>query len=57
MSKTVEYDQEKKIRFFIWDIGGQDRFKSLRRNFYDGPNGALLVFDLSRVQTFSEMKE
>ncbi len=57
ITKTVEYDQEKKVRLLIWDIGGQDRFKSLRRNFYDGTNGALLVFDLSRVQTFSKMKE
>ncbi len=41
----------------LWDIGGQDRFKMLRRNFFDGANGALVVFDLSRAQTFSKMKE
>ena len=57
LSKIVEYDQDKKARLLIWDIGGQDRFKYLRRNFYNGTNGALVMFDLSRAKTFSQMKE
>ncbi|GAG78466.1 unnamed protein product, partial [marine sediment metagenome] len=28
----------------LWDIGGQERFKVLRRSFYEGTNGA--HFDL-----------
>jgi small GTP-binding protein len=51
LSKTIEYDQDKKARLTIWDIGGQDRFKSLRRNFYDGTNGALVVFDKLSIET------
>ena len=57
LSKHVEYENNKKARLIIWDIGGQERFKSLRRNFYGGTNGALIVFDLSRAQTFSKIKE
>jgi len=57
LSKTVEYEKDKKARLIIWDIGGQDRFKSLRRSFYEGTNGALVVFDLSRAKTFSKMKD
>ncbi|MFX1566943.1 MAG: Rab family GTPase [Promethearchaeota archaeon] len=57
LSKNIEYKQDKKARLLIWDIGGQERFKSLRRNFYDGTNGALVVFDLSRAETFPKMKE
>ncbi|MFX0021314.1 MAG: Rab family GTPase [Candidatus Hermodarchaeota archaeon] len=56
-TKILEYDAKKKARLTIWDIGGQDRFKILRRNFYEGTHGALVVFDLSRAQTFSRMKE
>ena len=41
----------------IWDIGGQDRFKFLHRSFYDGSNGCMLMFDLSRENTFIEMKD
>lgn len=57
MTKIIEYGPNKSARLTLWDIGGQDRFKILRRNFYDGANGALVVFDLSRAQTFSKMKE
>jgi len=57
MSKIVEYEPDQTARQAIWDIGGQDRFKMLRRNFYDGAHGALVVFDLSRAQTFSQMKK
>ncbi|MFX1417887.1 MAG: Rab family GTPase [Promethearchaeota archaeon] len=56
-TKTIEYAPKKKARVTIWDIGGQDRFKTLRRNFYEGTHGALVVFDLSRAQTFSKMKQ
>ena len=57
MTKIIEYEPNKSARLTLWDIGGQDRFKMLRRNFYEGANGALVVFDLSRAQTFSKMKE
>ncbi|GAH94668.1 unnamed protein product, partial [marine sediment metagenome] len=40
----------------IWDVGGQARFRFLRRNFYEGTHGAILVFDLSRANTFPKMK-
>ncbi|MHA1449069.1 MAG: Rab family GTPase [Candidatus Hodarchaeales archaeon] len=31
----------------IWDFGGQEVFKSIRRNFYDAANGIVLIFDLT----------
>ena len=45
------------IRMTIWDIGGQERFKFMRNRFYDGANGALLVFDLTRSNTYTEIKK
>ena len=57
MSKVVEYETGNSAKLTMWDIGGQERFKVLRRNFYEGANGALVVFDLSRAQTFTKMKE
>ncbi len=43
------------IKLIIWDIGGQERFKFMRKNFYSGANGALLVFDLTRDFTYSQL--
>lgn len=56
LTKTIEYKPNKKAKLQIWDIGGQERFKFLRRSFYDGANGAFLVFDLSRGRTYQEIK-
>lgn len=56
LTKTLEYEPDKFVKLHIWDIGGQERFKFLHRSFYEGATGALLVFDLSRHNTFSSMK-
>ncbi|MFX0137615.1 MAG: Rab family GTPase [Candidatus Hodarchaeota archaeon] len=56
LTKTIEYQPTKFVKLHIWDIGGQERFKFLHRSFYEGASGALLVFDLSRQNTFSSMK-
>ena len=57
LTKTIEYEPGKIVKLHIWDIGGQEKFKFLHRSFYEGAFGALVVFDLSRHQTFSSMKE
>ncbi len=56
LTKVIEYEPEKFVKLHIWDIGGQERFKFLHRSFYEGAFGALIVFDLSRQNTFSSMK-
>ena len=52
MAKNIEYVDGSWATLSIWDIGGQDRFESIRTTFYRGANGALLVFDLSRQETY-----
>ncbi len=56
LTKTMEIGADS-VRITIWDIGGQDRFKFMRNRFYDGARGALLVFDLSRGQTYKDIKK
>ena len=57
LTKTVEYEKGKLAKLSIWDVGGQERFKFLRRSFYQGTHGAMLLFDLSRAKTLPRMKE
>lgn len=57
LSKTVEYEKNQFAKLSLWDVGGQERFKVLRRSFYEGTHGAMLVFDISRANTFSKMKD
>ena len=55
LTKDVEYIQGEIATLSIWDIGGQQRFEFIRSTFYKGAAGALLVFDLTRDQTYREI--
>ncbi|MFX1345840.1 MAG: Rab family GTPase [Promethearchaeota archaeon] len=39
----------------IWDLAGQDHFKWVRQAFYKGAKGIVVVFDLSRKETFEHL--
>ena len=40
------------FKLLLWDIAGQRRFSPLRKIFYRGAKGALVVFDITRPETF-----
>ncbi len=43
------------VKCQIWDLGGQERFKILRKSLYEGAKGVLLLFDLTRITTFENL--
>ena len=44
------------VKLSVWDVGGQVRFEKLRKNFYNGTQGALLIFDLTRKESFNQLE-
>ncbi|UCH32833.1 MAG: GTP-binding protein [Candidatus Bathyarchaeota archaeon] len=40
-------------KFQIWDLAGQPRFSSVRALYYRGSMGALLIFDVTRPDSFA----
>ena len=40
------------IKLQIWDTAGQETFKSIARSYYRNAAGALLVYDITRRDTF-----
>ncbi len=40
------------IRFQIWDLAGQQRFDAVREVYYKGSVGALLVYDVTRPDSY-----
>lgn len=43
------------VKLQIWDTAGQEKFRSITRSYYRGAAGALLVFDLTRRETFEHL--
>ena len=40
------------VTLIIWDIAGQEKFDMIRKQYYKGAQGALIVCDLTRKDTF-----
>ena len=55
-TKKLEIDSEHKIKFQIWDTAGQERFRSLAKIFYQNASVAVLVYDITRRDTFDKIK-
>ena len=47
--------QDKQIKLQIWDTAGQESFRSITRSYYRGAAGALLVYDITRRDTFQHL--
>jgi small GTP-binding protein len=45
----------KKIKMQIWDTAGQERFRFLQPAYYSGAHGALVVYDVTRRQSFERI--
>ena len=58
-SKIIKINHNNKdynIKLQIWDTAGQESFKSITRSYYRGAAGVMLVFDLTRRDTFEHLE-
>ena len=46
---------QKHMKLSLWDTAGQETYKSITRSYFRGASGALLVFDITRRQTFASV--
>mmetsp|Transcript_6190 Transcript_6190/g.16821 ORF Transcript_6190/g.16821 Transcript_6190/m.16821 type:complete len:212 (+) Transcript_6190:38-673(+) len=53
-ARMVSIDS-KQIKLQIWDTAGQESFRSITRSYYRGAAGALLVYDITRRETFNHL--
>lgn len=47
--------QGKRLKVAMWDTAGQERYRTLTTTYYRGAHGAILVFDVTRQDTFSSL--
>ena len=53
--KNVEYN-EYTVSLILWDIAGQDKFKLMRSNFYEGSDAVIIVFDVTNLISFDHVE-
>jgi Ras-related protein Rab-18 len=51
------FDGHERIKLTIWDTAGQERFRSLTSSYYRGAQGVILVYDVTRRETFDDLKQ
>jgi Ras-related protein Rab-18 len=49
--------REKRIKMTIWDTAGQERFRTLTSSYYRGAQGIILVYDVTRRETFENLNQ
>ena len=54
--KTIEV-KNKNIKIQIWDTAGQEAFQAITRTYYKGAIGALLVYDITKHDTFDHINK
>ncbi|NVM35710.1 MAG: GTP-binding protein [Candidatus Lokiarchaeota archaeon] len=45
------------IQLVLWDIGGQQKFETMRQQFYRGADAIFIVFDLTRPETLTNVSK
>ena len=55
VSKEFNIDGTK-IKYEIWDTVGQERFRGISKNYYNSAKIGLLVYDITSMNSFMEIK-
>lgn len=54
---NLKIDNEFDAQLAIWDIAGQKNFSAIREGYFEGSSGAIIVFDVTRPETLTKIKE
>eukprot|EP00826_Nyctotherus_ovalis_P058106 TRINITY_DN7966_c0_g1_i25.p1 TRINITY_DN7966_c0_g1~~TRINITY_DN7966_c0_g1_i25.p1 ORF type:complete len:211 (-),score=55.83 TRINITY_DN7966_c0_g1_i25:165-797(-) len=54
--KVLKMSDQRIVKLQIWDTAGQDRFKVMTKSYYRNAKGCLIIYDLTRKETFENVK-
>ena len=54
--KNVQLEDGKMVKIQVWDTAGQDRFRSITKNYYKGAHGIILIYDVTENKSFENVK-
>lgn len=55
-TKNVTCSNGKTVKFDIWDTAGQEKYRALTKMFYKDAAAAIIVYDITREDSFKEAK-
>jgi Ras-related protein Rab-2A len=47
----------KLVKLELWDTAGQEAFRAITRSFYRNANGVVLMYDLTRLESFENLED
>lgn len=53
--QMVDLDNGTRIDLLVWDIAGQREVSEMFPSYFDGANGIIIVFDITRSETLSNV--
>ncbi len=55
LKKDMKIEKFGDVSAQIWDLGGQESFRSLRKLYLEGANGALVIYDSTKRSSFEKL--
>ena len=55
--KYIQIESGEIIKVQLWDTAGQDRYRTIAKNYYKGSHGILLLYDVTKKESFDNIKE
>ena len=55
--KYIQLDSGQVIKVQLWDTAGQDRYRTIAKNYYKGSHGILLLYDVTKLSSFENIRE
>lgn len=56
LQQTVRLDQGNQLKLYIWDTGGQERFRAMAPLYYRDAAGAVVVYDITAPSSLEAVK-
>ena len=56
LKKDLNIESYGGVTATIWDLGGQESFRSLRKLYLEGADGALIIFDWTQKESFEKLE-
>eukprot|EP00826_Nyctotherus_ovalis_P042801 TRINITY_DN445_c0_g2_i2.p1 TRINITY_DN445_c0_g2~~TRINITY_DN445_c0_g2_i2.p1 ORF type:complete len:163 (-),score=33.77 TRINITY_DN445_c0_g2_i2:93-581(-) len=48
--------KDKQVRLEIWDTSGQERYRTIAKNYFDRAMGVIVVYDCADEQSFADVR-